>query len=744
MIKQAKRFPVKFAWAALIGAAATIPLSAVQADAGFDPARRVFRLDGGSVTYAFKVNRAGLLQSVYWGARLAPRDSIDASEVRALSGFDVAANVVPQEYAGWGGGLFAEPALKVAWPDGNRDLVLHYVSHKLSRDGVAVVLRDIERPITVTLTYSIDPETGIVGRSASIVNNGRTDVRIDQAMAATYVLPVGEDYRLHFLTGRWGSEWTRQDRPVSAGATVLESRRGSTGSENNPWFAITQDGRSTETAGPVWFGALAWSGSFRISVDRDVAGRPRVTGGFNPFDFAYRLQPGQKLETPIFYAGHAETGMGEASRLMHRFALEHIAPRKGQSPPLRKVLYNSWEATEFAVDEAGQTRLAERAARIGVERFVMDDGWFGARDNDHAGLGDWTVNPKKFPNGLAPLIGKVRSLGMDFGIWVEPEMVNADSDLYRAHPDWVINFTGRPRTEGRNQFVLNLARTDVRDHLLRELDELLSKNDISFLKWDYNRNWSEPGWPAASPADQQKIYVDYVRNLYWILSELRRRHPNVEIESCSGGGGRVDLGIMGLTDQVWASDNTDPVDRLQIQDGFTQAYAPGLMMAWVTDSPNWVNKRATPLSFRFLSSMQGGLGIGTNLNKWTDQDFTTAQLYVGVYKRIRETIQRGSLYRLTRPQPQDVTSTTLYVSRDKSQAALFALAQGTHRLEPRAPIRLAGLDPDARYAIEAMDGAPLADGTPAVASGAYWMGRGIDIRLQGDFQGAGYILSRQR
>lgn len=730
--------------AGLIFAATALSHAAAHAEAGFDAGRRVFRLDGGDVTYAFKIDGAGLLQSVYWGSRLAAADPIDAPQARALSGFDVAANVVPQEYAGWGGGIFTEPALKVAWPDGNRDLVLHYVSHRLSRDGVSVTLRDIQRPLTVTLNYVIDRGTGIVGRSATIANDGRTDVRVDQAMAATYVLPVGSDYRLHFLTGRWGSEWTRQERPVSAGATVLESRRGSTGSENNPWFAISQDGRSTETDGPVWFGALAWSGSFRISVDRDVAGRPRVTGGFNPFDFAYRLKPGERLETPIFYAGHAEAGMGEASRLMHRFALEHIVPRKGELPALRKVLYNSWEATEFAVDEAGQVRLAERAARIGVERFVMDDGWFGARNNDHAGLGDWTVNPSKFPNGLAPLISKVRSLGMDFGLWVEPEMVNADSNLYRAHPDWIINFAGRPRTEGRNQYVLNLARTDVRDHLLKQLDALLTNNDIRFLKWDYNRNWSEPGWPAVDPADQQKIYVDYVRNLYWILAELRRRHPNVEIESCSGGGGRVDLGIMGLTDQVWASDNTDPVDRLQIQDGFTQAYAPGLMMAWVTDSPNWVNKRATPLSFRFLSSMQGGLGIGTNLNKWTEDDFATAQRYVGVYKRIRETVQHGNLYRITRPSADNATSTTLYVSHDKAQAALFALTQGTHRLEPRAPIRLLGLDPDARYAIESMDGTPLSDGVPAVASGAYWMGRGIDIRLQGDFQGAGYILSRQR
>ena len=247
--------------------------------------------------------------------------------------------------------------------------------------------------------------------------------------------------------------------------------------------------------------------------------------------------------------------------------------------------YDSWEATYFNVSEAGQIALAEKAAALGVERFTMDDGWFGARNDDHAGLGDWTVNPKKFPNGLKPLIDKVHSLGMDFGIWVEPEMVNPNSDLYRAHPDWVLNFTGRPRSEGRNQLVLNLARQDVRDYVFNFLDKLVNENDIAFFKWDYNRVWSEPGWPAVSPDEQKQVYVKYIENLYSILAELRAKHPKLEIEDCSSGGGRVDLGILRYTDQVWTSDNSDPFDRLTIQDGFTYAYTPGVMMQRVPDSP---------------------------------------------------------------------------------------------------------------------------------------------------------------
>lgn len=710
-------------------------------EARFDARTRIFRLDGGGVTYAFRINAANMLQSVYWGARLGEDDPLAAPELTGHSGFDVVTNVVPQEYAGQGGGLYAEPALKATWPDGNRDLVLVYQDHRIEKDAIRVTLRDIDRALRVTIDYRIDPDTGVVARSAVIENGGPTDVRIDQAAAAGLTLPVAQDYRLHYSTGRWAAEWTRQERPLRAGATVLESRRGSTGSQNNPWFAITR-ATTTEESGPAWIGALAWSGSWRITIDQDVTGRVRIVGGYNPFDFAYRLKPGMRLETPTLYAGYSDEGMGGASRLFHRFQRDHVLPRRDGRVPVRKVLYNSWEATGFDVGEARQIALAERAATLGVERFVMDDGWFGARNSDRAGLGDWQVSPSKFPHGLKPLIDRVKALGMDFGLWVEPEMVNPDSDLYRRHPEWVMQFQGRPLTQGRNQLVLNLARTDVRDHVLKVLDDLLRGNDIAFLKWDYNRNWSEPGWPDADVADQQTLYVAYVRNLYWIIDELRRRHPGVEIESCSGGGGRVDLGIMARTDQVWPSDNSDPLDRLEIQDGYSQAYTPAAMMAWVTDSPNWVNGRRTTLGFRFLSAMQGGLGIGTNLTRWGDNEFAIARRYIDTYKRIRTTVQTGALYRLNRPGDADARWTTLYVAPDRRQAALFTLVGSTHKLDTMAAIALRGLDAEAHYRIETMDGQPLPATVPERASGAYWMHHGVDVTLRGDFQGMGFILTR--
>jgi alpha-galactosidase len=475
----------------------------------------------------------------------------------------------------------------------------------------------------------------------------------------------------------------------------------------------------------------------------------RVTGGYNPFDFGYVLHSGERLETPIFYGGYAAHGLGEASRLLHRFELEHILPRTAATasqplPKPRPVIYNSWEATEFNVNEAGQMALAEKAAALGIDRFVMDDGWFGQRKDDHAGLGDWYVNQQKFPHGLKALIDRVHQLGMDFGLWVEPEMVNPDSDLYRQHPEWVLNFPGRPRSEARNQLVLNLARPDVHAYVLSFLDKLLTENDIAFLKWDYNRNWSEPGWDQLPAAEQKRVYVEFTRNLYAILAELRHRHPNVEIESCSGGGGRVDLGILRYTDEVWPSDNTDPFDQLTQQNGFTYAYTPQIMMAWVTDSPHWLNRRSTSLSYRMLSSMQGSLGIGANIANWTPDENALAKRLIAAYHQVQPTIVQGELYRLISPINGSEFSATQTVSKDKSQSVVFVFIHSTQEGHLFPLLKLKGLDPAANYTLSSIEGKTW-PGTPQTASGAWWMNHGLemDMGFRGDFQAAAFRLDRQ-
>ena len=712
---------------------------------------QVFRLDGGNSTYAFGVNEHSELQPLYWGGRLGAHDVVPpAHSLPEVASFDSPYTTTPQEYAGWGAGLFTEPALKVTFADGNRDLVLHFVrATKNTPQAVDVQLKDISREIYVTLRYSIDPDTGILARSADIENREKQPVVIEQAAAAQWTLPPAR-YTLSYLTGRWAGEWTLNQEPILGGARVIESRRGTTGHQANPWFAISRDD-SDSTSGPphageehgeVWFGALAWSGSWRFTVEHTQLDAVRVTGGFNPFDFGYKLKPGEHLETPIFYGGHSDHGLGGASRLLHRFEIAHILPQS-PAPKPRPVIYNSWEATEFRVSESGQMALAEKAASIGVDRFVMDDGWFGQRKDDHAGLGDWYVNSEKFPNGLKPLIDKVHSLGMDFGLWVEPEMINPDSDLYRKHPEWVLNFPGRPRSESRNQLVLNLARPDVRDYVEGFLDKLLTENDIAFFKWDYNRNWSEPGWDAVPVDEQKRVYVEFIHNLYSILADLRKKHPKVEIESCSGGGGRVDLGILRYTDEVWPSDNTDPFDRLSMQDGFTYAYTPQIMMAWVTDSPHWLNnKRATSLVYRMLSSMQGSLGIGANLDHWTAEDFATAKRLIAAYHSVQKTIVRGDLYRLFSPRDASQFSATQTVSPDKNQSVVFAFANATQEGRGFPLLQLQGLDPAADYKLSWIEGKAL-PGTPEVASGSWWMHHGMQLDLRGDFQAAAFHLDRQ-
>jgi alpha-galactosidase len=637
--------------------------------------------------------------------------------------------------------------LKITFADGNRDLVLHYESHTETAHGFDVVLKDIARPIFVTLHYGMDPDSGILARSATIENRDPAPVTIEQAAAAAWALPAGH-YTLNYLTGRWAGEWTLTQEQVHPGARVIESRRGSTSHQANPWFAL-QSGEADEDHGEVWFGALGWSGSWRISIEQDQQDQVRVTGGYNPFDFGYLLKPGEKLDTPIFYGGYTPGGLGGASRLLARYQLEHILPRTRATadqplPKPRPVIFNSWEATEFNVNEAGQMALAEKAAALGIDRFVMDDGWFGQRKTDLAGLGDWYVNQEKFPHGLKPLIDRVHALGMDFGLWVEPEMVNPDSDLYRQHPDWVLHFPGRPETEQRHQLVLNLARPDVYEYVLNFLDKLLKENDIAFLKWDYNRNWSEPGWDQLPPAEQKRVYVAFTENLYALLSQLRKRHPNVEIEACSGGGGRVDLGILRYTDEVWPSDNTDPFDRLLLQDGFSYAYPPQIMMAWVTDSPHWLNQRSTSLSYRMLSSMQGSLGIGANIANWTPEENALAKRLIEAYHQVQPTIVRGQLYRLISPRDGSEFSATQSVRTDRSQSVVFAFIHSTEKGHTFPTLKLKGLDPAAEYAISPIEG-KAQPGTPAAATGAWWMNHGLDFdpSFRGDFQAMAFRLDRK-
>jgi len=701
----------------------------------YDESRKVWLLNTRVSSYAMGVSPEGQLQHLYWGGPLwRIADVPAASRKEDISSFDPHEMLENEEFASWGGKRFYETALKVTRADGDRDLVLHYQSHHAEGDKLSITLKDIKDDIEAVLEYRVFAEAGMISRRALIRNKSKQAITIESAQSATWYVPPGDGYRLTYLSGRWAAETQVNREPVHEGMKVLESRLGHTGHNFNPWFAIDR-GEANEEHGSVWFGALAWSGNWRISVEQTPYNQVRVTGGFNTFDFAYPLKPGEQLETPEFYGGYAANGFGEASRLLHGLELDHVQPQ-GSTARARPVLYNSWEATEFNVDEAGQTALAQKAAKLGVELMVMDDGWFGKRNTDHAGLGDWGVNPQKFPNGLGGLIKTVNGLGMDFGLWVEPEMVNPDSDLYRTHPDWVMNFPGRPRSELRNQLVLNLAREDVKEYIFDVLDKLVTTYKFRYFKWDMNRIFAEPGWPEVAADAQRELWVKYVWNYYEIMDRLRKKHRNLEIESCSGGGGRIDLGVLQYVDEVWTSDNTEAFDRLKIQEGFSMAYAAKFMSAWVTDVPN-MNGRSTPLRYRFLVAMQGALGIGSNLNKFTDEDIKLATQMVSLYKRIRETVQFGGLYRLLSPRTSDTTANE-YLLKDGREAVVFAFRHSQQYNTEPPTLYLQGLDPKAVYQAELWDGTLMEK-----TSGAYLMQSGLHLRLHGDFDSTAVLLHRQ-
>jgi len=671
-------------------------------------------LETATTGYALGLNQAGLLVHRYWGARLkAPDDYPAAPNPGSWSAFNNPAQRTPEEYPGYEDIKFIDPCLKVTFADGVRNVVLRFDSAEV-RAGeppeLRIHLRDTTYPFQATLNYRVYETYDLIERAVTVTNAGDAPITIERIWSAQWHMPAGGNYRLTHAVGRHMDEMHIRREPLTEGIKLLESRRLTSSHHHSPWFAADR-GSADEDAGEVWFSVLAWSGNWKLSAEVTDFGSTRVSMGINDWDFAWRLEPGEVFSTPSSYAGYTVAGFGGASRRLHDFIRDTLLPH-GRT--IHKVIYNSWEATEFAVDEESQVALAELAAAMGVELFVLDDGWFHGRDHDAAGLGDWWPDERKFPNGLTPLIERVNKLGMEFGLWVEPEMVNPDSELYRAHPDWVLHFPTRARTEARNQLILNIARTDVQDFLIDQLDRLLAQHNITFIKWDMNRNVSEPGWPGAA-GDPREVWVRYVHGLYRIWGTLRDRHPDVIWQSCSGGAGRADLGILRLADQIWVSDNTEPTARLAIQEGFSQIFPAITMEAWVTD----MGAEYVPFEFRCHVSMCGTLGIGGHLVHWTPDRRAEAARWIAHYKGIRHIVQFGDLFRLRSPQAHPY-SALQYVSKDRSESVLFAFR--THLPPPAQlpPLYLRGLDPDLAYEIEGFAGA---------RSGSAWMNGGLSLEL---------------
>lgn len=639
-----------------------------------------------------------------------------------------------------GGFVNQTPILEAVFADGTRDLRLVYESWGMTVAEEASSLRiglvDEAYGLRVEAFYQVVPGLDVIEKWLVIKNEGEAAVVLENAMSGSLWLPA-DVYDFHQLSGRWGHECQFNSSRLTQGVKTLQTR-GMRSHDNPPWFAVAPADNADETHGMVWFGGLRWSGNWRIDAEQTHGGNVQVAAGINFWDTSWTLEPGETFKTPRMICGFADDGFGGASRRMHQFVNQRLL-RPSHRDKLRPVLYNSWYATTFNVNEEQQVALAEVAAELGVELFVIDDGWFKGRKDDHAGLGDWTVDREKFPNGLGPMIERINAMGLDFGLWVEPEMANPDSDLYRAHPDWVFHYPNRVRHEMRNQLMLNLAREDVYQYLLDSLSALLTENNIRFVKWDYNRDLSDAGWPGADPTEQREVRIRYIRNLYRLVAELESRFPEVWFESCSGGGGRIDYGILETMDQFWTSDNTDPLDRLFIHDGFLRAFPANLMVSWVTDE-DW-HKIDPSMEFRYLVSMCGVLGVGNDITQLAADEREEAASYIERYKEVRPLVQQGIVHRLLSPGERENRAALQYVNGDGSKAAVFQfnlwdvmrgaiIGTETHR-----PARLRGLDPNATYHITG--------DLNATADGATLMNAGLPWVPNGSYDGALIVLERE-
>jgi alpha-galactosidase len=673
--------------------------------------------------YALGINREGLLTHAYWGPALPYLNDYPAPPTPAAWGpFNNLAHLTAEEYPAWEDMKFIEPCLKVSHADGVRDLSPRFDRAEYEGEMLHLHLVDAVYSVRLTLHYRTVPDHDLIERWATIHNAGQDALHLERIFSAQWHPPVGNRARLSHLHGRWFDEMHLTREPLRPGVKVLESRRLTSSHHHQPWFALDR-GDAEEERGEVWYGLLDWSGNWKLTAEVTDFFSTRISIGLNDWDFAWTLAAGGSFETPHAFAGYTPGGFGAASRALHDFVRERVLPNP---QVVHKVYYNSWEATLFDVTHESQIHLAKLAASLGAEMFMIDDGWYRGRFSQASGLGDWLPDPQKFPLGLPKLIEEINALGMDFGLWFEPEMVNPDSQLYREHPDWVIHFPTRERRLGRDSLHLNLAREDVQTYLIDSLDRMFATHNIRYANWDMNRNVSEPGWEREE-GEARELWVRYVQGLYHVWNTIRQRHPQVIWQSCSGGGGRIDLGMLRVSDMIWISDNSGAAYRLGIQQGYTQMFPATTMQAWVTDQQTDV-----PFDFRFHSAMCGLLGLGANITQWSEAELERARHWISLYKSIRHLIQFGDLYRLRSADETGFTAVE-YLSKDQQEGVLFAFRTYIGQHEPSLTLRLRGLKSDTLYRVEGFDG---------VRSGTAWMNRDLEFGLQGGLENFGSTMRR--
>ena len=724
----------------------------------FDNQAKLLTLTTARSDYQMRIDELGDLLHLHYGGRVGAQDmsfqirgydcgfSGNPYELRLDRGYSL--DRLPQEYSSFGVGDYRLHSVAAVNGDGSRCASFRYVSHEIARgkyaipglpavydnggeaETLTVTLRDDATGLTLLLRYGVFAALDVITRSAEFVNGGDQPITLTKAASVCLDLPAGGWDLLHFH-GRHCLERQPERAPIGHCITTVGSKRGMSSHHHNP-FVIVCDHDATEEHGDCYGLMLMYSGGFQAEIERAQGDDVRVVMGLDETGFAWTLAPGERFCTPEAILSYAD-GLTQLSHNYHRVIRRNVC-RGVHRLARRPVLINNWEATYFDLNEDRILALAQEAKALGVELFVLDDGWFRGRRDDNAGLGDWFENRDKLPGGLHNLIENITALGLQFGIWIEPEMVNEDSDLYRAHPDWALAAPNRLPTMSRNQLVLDLSRQDVRDYLYERFSALLRENDISYVKWDMNRALSDV-YSHALPAERQgEAAHRCVLGVYELLERLTGAFPRVLFEGCAGGGGRFDAGMLYYTPQIWCSDDTDPIERLLIQGGTSYGYPVSAMGAHVSASPNHQTGRSTPIETRGVVAMSGAFGYELDLTKLPAEDKAEIKRQIVQFHEDEDVLRDGLYYRLT-----DVTqgwyAAWQMVSEDKSRSIVNLVV--TSPQPNRAPLRLRlrGLDPDARYRI---------DEDVHVLTGAALMNGGYTFpQMLGDYPSAQLHLTRE-
>lgn len=698
-----------------------------------------YLLTNRSMSYGFELAAPGAV-NLYWGAPLADPAELPDARLRRSYRHCPAQRVeyFCQEYPAFGGHFYGEPALKAAFADGVRAVFPAFQRDEIRGNELILFFRDAKHPLEIELHYVLRDE--LLERFAVLTNTGEEPIRMEQFFSAAWQLPATVvDWRLTELYGRWGREASVGREKVHPGKVILESRTGLSGPFHVPFFAL-DDGRADEASGEVFFGTVLWSGNWRIVIDRDGYDHTAAVGGINPFDSAVELAPGERFETPVFAGGFTREGFGGMSRIFHRYQEKELLP-PGIAGKELPVLTNTWGSLLTRVNEENVIATAKNAARIGSELFVIDDGW------QHA-LGDWYPDPVKFPRGLRPVIDEVAKLGMRFGLWAEPESFEVGGDLWKAHPDWAMRYPNcEPELSFRGDInrasaMLDLSRKEVAEYLYRSLHDLVASTGIRYLKLDMNCYFSSPG---SSP----RLWIDYARNLDRIFQTLSRDFPDLLLENCAAGAGRVSLQMTRSFGRINRSDNQDPLDMVRLHEGFTYLNLPRMAggACHISDSMAHVNERHAPMKFQAYCGFLGSLACGKPLAKCSEKEIAEIAGYVALYKKLRPVLHHGELYRLASIR-ENRFAVYEYVLPDKSQAVVIVLGGSQQFADRVPPCRIPALEPDAVYAIECFGGHSGDEGFSANVTeypdrtGRALANVGLQFELLGDFDCRAFLLRK--